>query len=78
MMMMRIMIDSVSISAQDDIVALGKVHTLSAPYFSSLPKVALETVPISVWLNTDRSRPLRVDCLPLPFSTPLSFRRPVL
>ena len=27
-----------------------------------------------VWLNTDRSRPWRVECRPLPFSTPLSFR----
>ena len=29
-------------------------------------------------LNTDRSRPWRVECRPLPFSTPLSFRRSVL
>ena len=35
-----------SVSAQDGIVALGKVHTRSAPSLSSLPKVALETVPI--------------------------------
>ena len=48
---------SVSVSAQDGIVALGKAHTRSAPSLSSLPKVALETVPIFVWLNTDRSRP---------------------
>ena len=54
--------DSVSVSAQDGIVALGKAHTRSAPFLSSLPKVALETVPIFVWLNTDRSRPLRVEC----------------
>ena len=31
-----------------------------------------------VWLNTDRSRPWRVECRPLPFSTPLSFRRSML
>ena len=31
---------SVSVSAQDDIVALGKAHTRSAPSLSSLPKVA--------------------------------------
>ena len=48
---------SVSVSAQDGIVALGKAHTRSAPSLSSLPKVALETVPIFVLLNTDRSRP---------------------
>ena len=44
---------SVSVSAQDGIVALGKAHTRSAPSLSSLPKVALETVPIFAWLNTD-------------------------
>ena len=48
------------------------------PSLSSLQKVALETVPIFVWLNTDNSRPWRVECRPLPFSTPLSFRRSVL
>ena len=69
---------SVSVSAQDGIVALGKAHTRSAPSLSSLPKVALETVPIFVWLNTDRSRPWRVECRPLSFSTPLSFRRSML
>ena len=69
---------SVSVSAQDGIVALGKAHTHSALSLSSLPKVALETVPIFVWLNTDRSRPWRVECWPLPFSTPLSFRRSML
>ena len=65
-------------TAQDGIAALGKAHTRSAPSLSSLPKVALETVPIFVWLNTDRSRPWRVECRPLPFSTPLSFRRSML
>ena len=64
---------SVSVSAQDGIVALRKAHTRSAPSLSSLPKVALETVPIFAWLNTDRSRPWRAECRPLPFSTPLSF-----
>ena len=69
---------SVSVSAQDGIVALGKAHTRSAPSLSSLPKVALETVPIFAWLNTDRCRPWRVECRPLSFSTPLSFRRSML
>ena len=31
-----------------------------------------------VWQNTGRSRPRNVACPPLPFSTPLSFRRSVL
>ena len=66
------------VSAQEGIVALGKAHTRSAPSLSSLPKVALETVPIFAWLNTDRCRPWRVECRPLPFSTPLSFRRSML
>ena len=48
------------------------------PTSSSLPKVALETVPIFAWLNTDRSRPWRVEWRPLPFSTPLYFRRSML
>ena len=69
---------SVSVAAQDGIVALGTAHTRSASSLSSLPKVALETVPIFAWLNTDRSRPWRVECRPLPFSTPLSFRRSML
>ena len=69
---------SVSVSAQDGIVALRKANTRSAPSLSSLPKVALETVPIFAWLNTYRSRPWRVECRPLPFSTPLSFRRSML
>ena len=68
----------VSVSAQDGIVALGKAHTRSAPSLSSLPKVALDIVPIFVWLNTDRSRPCRVECWPLPFSIPFSFRRSML
>ena len=58
---------SVSVSAQDGIVVLGKAHTIvlgkahtillgkahthSALSLSSLPKVALETVPMFVWLN---------------------------
>ena len=58
---------SVSVSAQDGIVALGKAHARSAPSLSSLPKVALETVPAFAWLNTDRSRPWRVECRPLSF-----------
>ena len=48
----------VSVSAHDGIVALGKAHTRSTQSLSSLPKVAVETVPICVWLNTGRSRPL--------------------
>ena len=69
---------SVSVSAQDGIAALGKAHTRSVPFLNSLSKVALETVPIFVWLNTDRSQPCRDKCRPLPFSTPLSFRRSML
>ena len=69
---------SASVSAHDGIVVLGKAHTRSVPSLSSLPEVALETVPIFAWLNTDRSRPWRVECRLLPFSTPLSFRRSML
>ena len=68
---------SLSVSAQYEILALGKAHSRSAPFPSSLPKVAFETVQVFVWLNTDCSRPRRVQCRALPFST-LSFRRSVL
>ena len=71
-------VQTVSVSTQDGIAALGKADRRCAPSLSSLPKVALETVPIFVWLNTDRSRPRRVECRPLPFSTPLSFRRSMM
>ena len=67
-----------SVSAQDGIVALGKAHTRSVPSLSSLPKVTLETVPMFVWLVTDRSRPWRMECRPLPFPTPVSFKRSML
>ena len=62
---------SVSVSAHDGIVVLGKAHTRSAPSYSSLPKVSLETVPIFAWMNTDRSRPRRVECRVFLFPTPL-------
>ena len=52
---------------------LGNQNPISSSV-CSLPKVALKTVPILIWLITDRSRPWRVECRPLPFSTPLSFR----
>ena len=52
-----------------------KPHTSSAPPPSSLPKVALKTVPVFVWLNMDRSWPQRLNCCPLSFSTHLSFRQ---
>ena len=61
---------SLSVSAQDGTVALGKAHTRSAPSISGLAKVVLETLPVFVRLNTDRSRPRRVECQPPPFSTP--------
>ena len=45
--------------------------TRAAPALSSLPKVDLETVPMLVHLKTERPRPRKVECRPLPFSTPL-------
>ena len=44
------------------------------PSLSNLPNVALKTVQVFAWLNTDRSRPWRVECRSLPFLSPLSFR----
>ena len=69
---------TISVSAQNGILVFGKAHTCSAPSLSSLPKVAFETVPVFVWLNTDHSWPRRVECQLLPFSTPLSFGRSML
>ena len=69
---------SVSVSAEDVIVVIGKAHTCSAPFLCCLPKVALETVPIFVWLNTDHFWPWRVEFWPLSFSTPLSVSRSML
>ena len=46
-----------------------KVHTHPSPPFSSLPKAAVETLPIPVWLNTDPSEPWSVECRLFPFST---------
>ena len=66
-------INSVSVSAQDGIVALRKAHMRSSSSFSRLPKVALEKGAMLVWLNTDRSRPRRAQCRPLPISLHSSF-----
>ena len=55
---------TIGASVQDGIVALGKAHTHSALSLSSLPKVALKTMPIFAWLNTDCSQPWRVECWP--------------
>ena len=65
----------VSASALDGIAALGKAHARSAPSLSNLATIALETVPMLVWLNSNCSRPQRVKRRPLPFSGPLSFKR---
>ena len=74
----KVVEDFSSVSAQDGIIALGKDHTHSTPSLSCLPKVALETVPLFTWLNIDCSQPWRVECRPLPFFTPLSFKQSML
>ena len=56
------MILPASVSAQDGIVVLRKANVCSVPSLSSLSKVSLKTVPMFVWLNTDHSRPQRVEC----------------
>ena len=53
----------------------GPYEFRSSPSLSSVPKVALGTVPMFVLLNTDGSCPRRVESRPLPFSTLLSFWR---
>ena len=49
----------------------GPYALVSSPSLSSLPKVALKTVPMFVWLNTDCFWHRREECQPLPFSPPL-------
>ena len=63
----------VSVSAQDDIIVLGKAHMHSAASIGSLAEVALEPVPIIVWLNTGCFWPRRVERQWLPFCSALSF-----
>ena len=46
-----------TVSSQGGIVARGKAQMSSVPSPNGLPKVAIETVEIFAWLNTDRSRP---------------------
>ena len=62
-------------SVQDGMYALSKAHMRSTPSLRSFPNVALETVPILVWLMIALSHPLKEDCWALPLSTPLSSRR---
>ena len=52
-----------------------ETHMRSAPSLRSFPSVALETVPMLVWLMMALSRPLKEDRWALPLSTPLSSRR---
>ena len=54
---------SLLISAQDGIVESGNAHTSSL----RLPSKQCQCL---FWLNTSRSRHWRVECMPLPFSTP--------
>ena len=52
---------------------------LAPPRLSAVsPRLPSKQCQYFVWLNTDRSRPWRMECRPLPFSTPLSFRRSLL
>ena len=61
-------------SVQDGIYALGKFHMRSVPSLTSFPNVALETVPVLVWLMMALSGPFREDHLAILHSTPLSSR----
>ena len=59
-------------SVQDGICALRKAHMRSTPSLRSFPNVALETVPILVWLTMAISHPPKEDRWALPLSAPLS------
>ena len=62
-----------SVLAQNSTAELRKTCTHSIPSLSSLPKLALRTVPILVRVDTDQSQTLRKEHSPFPFSAPLSF-----
>ena len=66
-------------SVQGDICALGKAHNMrSAPFLRNSASVALEIVPMFVWLTMCLSRPFSDDHRLLPFWMPLSWSRLVL
>ena len=67
--MFELNVVSASVSAQDDVTELEKAHVHSVLSLTSFPNVAFKTIPVLLWLNTDR-----FFLLQLPFSTPLSFR----
>ena len=62
-------------SVQDGISALGKAHMRATPSLRSFPNVASETVPVFVRLTMALSRRFKEDCLALPLSMSLSYRR---
>ena len=57
-------------SVQDGGYALGKAHMHSIQSLRSFPNVALETVPMLVWLTMALSRPLKQDRWAFSLSTP--------
>ena len=48
------------------------------PLLSAVSPRLPSKMSVSVWLNTNRFRLHRVECRPLSFSTPISFRRAIL
>ena len=48
-------------SVQDIICALGNAHMRSGPSVRRFPNIALETVPMLVWLTMAGSSPLKED-----------------
>ena len=50
-------------SVQHGIYALGEAHMRSTPSLRSIPNVAIETVPMFVWLTMALSRPFKEDRL---------------
>ena len=65
-------------SVEEGIYELGNARMRSIPSLRSFPNVALETVPMFVWLTMALPRPFRKDRLALPLSTPLSSRRSIV
>ena len=49
------------VSVEDGIVTPAEARMRFALFLSGLPNAAIDTVPVFVWSNTDRSRPRKVE-----------------
>ena len=71
-------VDTDHSSVQDGLYAPGKTLMHSTTSLRCFPKIAFETVPMFIWLTMPLSHPLKVNCLALSLSLPLSSKRLVV